>query len=157
MTAKQYLTGTLQIAFDELARSLEGVTARDSRWGARADWRRYPYGVGLDGSVAGIVHHVAAWKNVAADGLENGSFPSEESVRPPGPGWEGLLSWLHEGQARLVRILGGLTDADLEREMEFFGEAMPVHQILTLFIQHDSYHAGQINLLRQQMGHQFDE
>lgn len=159
MDLGNYLERQLGRGHRELAQSLEGVTAEEAGLGKRPSWRRYRFGTGLDGSIAGIVWHVAAWKHVIADGLEGGGFPDAEAVLPHGSGWSGLQEWLAAGHARLSRIFAENvpTEGWLERQVLLEGEILTIADLFTIVIEHDHYHAGQINLLRQQMGHTFAE
>src|SRR4051794_20917353 len=97
-----YLRNRLEHAYRELERSLDGVDAVEACWGADPRWSRYRHGAGLDGSIQGIVRHVAAWKHVVADGLDSRSdaFPDAEAVLPHEEGWAGLRAWLGSGQLR---------------------------------------------------------
>jgi uncharacterized damage-inducible protein DinB len=151
-----YLKGRMAHAYRQLSRSLEGLSEEDARRGADPEWRRYRFGFGLDGSIAGIAWHVAAWKHVAADGLEGGTFPDVEAVLPHGFGWPGVLEWVESGQARLVRVVEERPPEELERLVTLEGQTMPVYELLAHMIEHDHYHTGQIYMLRQQMGHTWD-
>lgn len=154
---KDYLHHRLTRGYRRLVRSLEGIPEDEARRGGNPSWRRYRFGTGLDGSIAGIVYHLAAWKHVAADGLEGGTFPDAEAVLPHGFGWTGLLDWLESGNARLLRALEELKPEDLDRTIVWEGHSMPVHELYSHMIEHDQYHTGQVYLLRQQMGHTFTE
>jgi uncharacterized damage-inducible protein DinB len=152
-TLRGHLEHRLGAGFRRMMEAIEGLDEAEATAGARADWRRYRWGVGLDGSVAGIVRHVAAWKQICATGLETGDYPDEEAVAPPAPGWTALREWLVDGQRRLEALLARLADADLGQTMPFAGESASIGMIFTHLLEHDFYHAGQINLLRQQRGH----
>ncbi len=147
-----YVSDRLGHAHRELGRSLEGVTEAEAWWGVDANWRRERFGVGLDGSIAGIVWHVAAWKHVIADGLEGGGFPDAEAVLPHDFGWSGMLEWLRSGHARMARLLEENSEREgwLETLVTLEGERLSVLEVLGIVIEHDHYHAGQVNLLRQQ-------
>lgn len=59
------------------------------------------------------------------------------------------IGWLREGQATLRRSVAGLQDADLPGlRMTNWGEQKETHWIIVAMIQHDLYHAGEINHLR---------
>src|SRR5207248_3757938 len=92
-----YLCKALARGFRELSRSLKGLSEEDAGRGADPGWRRYRHGAGLDGSIAGIVRHVAGWKHAVAAALESGACPPVESLSPPEPDWPGLLEWLESG------------------------------------------------------------
>jgi uncharacterized damage-inducible protein DinB len=129
------------------------VTEGQAREGGQADWRRYRWGSGLDGSIAGVVSHAALWKQNFAQGLETGEFPLETSLAPPGTDWETLQAWLAEGQARLERAFEGLSEAELAEPREWEGMTQPLTRLFSYLIEHDFYHAGQIELLRQIRGY----
>lgn len=158
MQLAEYLERQLGHAYRQLAKTLEGVTAGESGTSADPQWRRYRFGTGLDGSIAGIVWHVAAWKHVIADGLEGGGFPDADAVLPHGSGWAGLQEWLGAGHARLARVYTENAAAAgwLEHQVVLEGEPLTIAELFTIVIEHDHYHAGQVNLLRQQMGHRFE-
>jgi hypothetical protein len=145
----EHLTDRLGASYRQLERALAGVDEAAAGAGANPAWRRIRFGVGLDGSIAGIVYHVAAWKAIMAAGLEQGVFPSEGAVHPPASGWEGLLAWLAEGQARLVAALAARGPEGMEEEVILEGERMTVRLLFTHAMEHDQYHAGQVNLLQQ--------
>jgi uncharacterized damage-inducible protein DinB len=149
MTLFEHLQDRLRASFRQLERALAGLDAGAARAGADPAWRRDERGLGLDGSIAGIVRHLAAWKEVAAAGLETGVFPPAGEVGPGESGWEGLLAWLRAGHGRLASALESGGEARLAETVLFDGEPMTVALVLTHLIEHDQYHAGQVNLLRQ--------
>lgn len=140
-------------AYRRFQESLHGLTEAEAKAGARGDWRQYRFGTGLDGSIQGIVRHVATWKHAAAAGLASGTFPAAEGVLPEALSWASLLEALSAGHARLAAELARCTEEELDRPVTWEGHPMPVHVLLAHMIEHDQYHAGQINLLRQQLGH----
>jgi uncharacterized damage-inducible protein DinB len=140
-------------AFRRFLESLQGLSESEAGAGAQGDWRQYRFGTGLNGSIQGIVRHVATWKQAAAAGLASGTFPPAETVLPEALSWEALLEALAEGQTRLEAELARRTEEELESPVIWEGYPMPVHVLLAHMIEHDQYHAGQINLLRQQLGH----
>ena len=152
MTLLEYLRWRVPAAYRQLERSLVGVDAATATAGAQADWRRYRWGVGLDGSIAGIVFHLAAWKHAFADGLESGAIGTAGDPGPPDPCWADLVAWLGDGQQRLATHLAAMTPSDLDQPVFLEGVTMPFHELFTHMLEHDQYHAGQIFLLRQQRG-----
>src|SRR5215472_1379608 len=62
---------------------------------------------------------------------------------------EQATSWLREGQERLRASITALDDAELLRpRMTNWGELKETRWIIAVMIQHDLYHAGEINHLR---------
>lgn len=152
-TLRQHLAGQLSSAHRTLWKATEGLSAAQACEGAKPDWRRYRWGTGLDGSIAGIVCHAALWKHLFAAGLETGTFPREHDIAPPGTEWTTLREWLAEGQARLERAVEPLSEAALAEERDWEGHREPLARLLTFIIEHDVYHAGQVELLRQLRGY----
>jgi uncharacterized damage-inducible protein DinB len=150
---REHLRWQLRSGYRSVERAIEGLTEAQALEGAQSDWRRYRWGSGLDGSIAGIVWHLALWKQNFAQGLETGQFPAEESLKPPGTDWGSLISWLAEGQARLVAAVDRLSEAELAAPREWEGMTEPLARLLSFLIEHDFYHAGQIELLRQLRGY----
>lgn len=146
-----YLRERLEHAYRQLAQSLEGLDEDEARRGADPNWRRERYGTGLDGSISGMVRHLAVWKHVAAEGLRTGAFPDAETLQPARPGWDGLLEWLEQGHRGLSAALRHLSGEDLSRILSLEGQSLPIRTLLSILIEHDHYHAGQVNLLRQLM------
>lgn len=57
--------------------------------------------------------------------------------------------WLREGQERLRQSLAGLDDNELLRpRVTNWGELKETRWIIAVMIQHDLYHAGEINHIR---------
>jgi uncharacterized damage-inducible protein DinB len=148
----EHLKDRTGACYRQVIRSLEGLSEADARRGGDPHWRRYRYGTGLDGSVAGIVVHVAVWKHVAAGGVAAGEFAEAAEVRAPA-GWQDLLGWLEAGQRRLTHALENLDPAHFDDMVLWAGISLPLHRVFTHMLEHDQYHAGQIYLLRQQAGH----
>lgn len=147
----EHLCRRLAAGHRQLRRSLDGLPPGAAELGADPGWRRYRYGLGLDGSIQGIVRHVAAWKHAAAAGLSSGEFPDAGSLEVP-TGWDALLEWLDAGQQSLATGLAGTAPGGLARMLLWEGQELTVASVVTHLIEHDHYHAGQVNLLRQQRG-----
>ncbi|GAC1300100.1 MAG: hypothetical protein NVSMB27_40460 [Ktedonobacteraceae bacterium] len=59
------------------------------------------------------------------------------------------MGWLREGQERLRQSIAALDDAELLRpRMTNWGELKETRWIIAVMIQHDLYHAGEINHIR---------
>lgn len=141
-------------AYRHLLSSLAGVSAEQAVQGARADWRRYRWGIGLDGSIQGIVNHVAAWKHLCARAITTGAPVDEADVEALPESWPEALAWLDDANSRLCQATDSLSWAELCRRLTSEGE---IHWWLTILAEHDVYHTGQISLLRQLHGHALDD
>src|SRR5690242_7938298 len=140
-TLANHLRHRLRGAYHALERALEGVDDDRAIAGADPAWRRYRWGIGLDGSIAGIIWHVAVWKHVVAAGLETGAFPRENDAAPPASGWPELRRWLAAGHERLL-AQAPADDDSLARPIAFEGEEMPLADLFAHMFEHDQYHAG---------------
>ena len=115
------------------------------------DWRRVPPGGSR--SIRDIVQHVGGCKLM----YENHAF-GDAGLRWDHPLVDGgdalatVLSatdWLREGQRRLRQSLTGLDDSDLQTlRRTNWGELRETRWLIAVMIQHDLYHAGEINHIR---------
>ena len=121
-TLQEHLRRQLRGGFRAVSKAIAGLTEAQAGEGAQPGWRRHRWGSGLDGSVAGIIWHLALWKQNFAQGLGTGTFPAEESIAPPAAGWDALEAWLADGQARLEAAFESLSAADLAETREWEGE-----------------------------------
>jgi uncharacterized damage-inducible protein DinB len=135
-------------AYRRFEESLEGLSEEEAVLDTDPSWRRYEHGDGLDGSIRGIVRHVALWKQIAADGLASGVFP-EPSSRAWPEEWTALVAWLEEGQRRLIATAAEISPEALEEEVVWLGHRMSRATLIGNMTEHDQYHAGQVNLIRQ--------
>src|SRR5215218_3051988 len=123
--------------------NLRAVTPEDWEW-VPPDGRR---------SIRDIVQHVAGAKML----YHNHAF-GEANLPWDDPILEGAkvidnidsaVEWLREGQARLRESVATLDDAELLRpRRRFSGELAEARWLLSVTIEHDLYHAGEINHIR---------
>ena len=115
------------------------------------DWSGPP--PGGKRSIRDLVQHVGACKLM----YDNHAFGAAD-LRWGSPAVEGTgridsiaaaTEWLREGQARLRRSVAALGDADLIRVRKtHWGEMKETRWIVRTMIEHDLYHAGEINHVR---------
>lgn len=61
----------------------------------------------------------------------------------------GVMRWLREGHERLRESIAHLDDAEIERQRKAnWGEMRETRWLIAVMIQHDLYHAGEINHIR---------
>jgi hypothetical protein len=115
------------------------------------DWEWVPPGGRR--SIRDIVHHVGGCKfmyhnQAFGDGRMTWTDPRIEDPTPCAT-IESAVAWLREGQALVRAGLAALDDADLlglRRSPQ--GKLRETRWIIAIMIQHDLYHAGEINHIR---------
>ena len=104
-------------------------------------------------SVRDIVQHVGSCKmmyeNHAFGDATLGWEDPEVMGRDALEGADSAVAWLRRGHERLRSSVAGLDDEQLGRpRLTNWGEAKETRWIVAVTIQHDLYHAGEINHLR---------
>jgi uncharacterized damage-inducible protein DinB len=138
-----YLMGE---AFGMLMSNVQSVGDDDWDW-APAGARR---------TIRQIVAHVASSKHMYdhyafGEGVWTWTEPpfSDDAVFSPDRPISDLIAWLRDGHQRLIEHVQTLCDDDLPRPMRTnWGQMRPARWILSVMINHDAYHAGEVNHLR---------
>jgi uncharacterized damage-inducible protein DinB len=116
------------------------------------DWLWVP--VGGHRSIRDIVRHVGGCKFMYHDYAFGGASLTWEDPLVDGvdtlDSGVSAIAWLRAGQERLRRSIAALADdAELLRpRLTNWGECEQTRWIIAVMIQHDLYHAGEINHLR---------
>lgn len=124
------------------------------RTAAAEDWDWKPRGGAR--TIREIVGHVGACKymydnHAFGDGKLTWADPLVD--RPPEnrpkPSMQAVLAWVREGHRRLRDSVARLDDAELLKPRKTnWGERKETRWIISVMIEHDLYHAGEINHLR---------
>ena len=139
----------MERAFGESEHSLleNLASVRDESWAVVPE--------GGERSIRDIVAHVGMFKFMYANhGFDTGDLDYGEA--PASPGVERLVSvsaaieWLREGHEYLVGLIRGLgDDSELEAlRKAHWGGLVPTRHIVVTMIEHDVYHAGEVNRTR---------
>lgn len=135
--------------FHALRANLESV--RRDEWDVRpAGWSAAVFGTDPVLSIGEIVEHVAAAKFMYADRAFGDASVEWSDIEPPSREMDTMLGWLDDGHRALRVGLAALADdAELERERPAPWRA-PLRraQLISIVINHDLYHAGEINRQR---------
>ena len=117
-----------------------------------AMWQaRLPGSVRTIGSIA---VHVASCKVIYANhAFEDAQLTFDSPEAAPWPEFEApmaeTLDWLRTSQTALMAHVGGLTDDDLlVPRRANWGELRETRWLLAVLLQHDVYHAGEVNRMR---------
>jgi hypothetical protein len=137
-----------------LLEQMEGLSQEEALRDRRANWPGQRWGIGQDGSIAGIVYHVAAWKQMTLPQLTPGGkaltqeeFASE--MTPNREDWPGVVAWLRQIGAAWNAELARLPEPMFEEMRDWEGMTLTLGKIITEIIEHDIQHAAQIEYLRQ--------
>lgn len=133
--------------FVPLSAALEGLGALEAAW--------QPPGAG--NTIWQTVNHINYWNERMLFYMTDAPLPksitNDETFGEPGDpndsaGWAATLERTQQIADQLKSVLAELTDADLTRKLGSitFGESLPS------WLLHDSYHTGQIVLLRKLQG-----
>ncbi|MCC7363234.1 MAG: DinB family protein [Dehalococcoidia bacterium] len=109
---------------------------------------------GGERSICDIVLHVGGAKLMYDDhAFGAGELTWDSGLVNPWAGGgarrEHVLEWLTAAHQRLRGHIAALTDMQLaERRKAHWGESLPARWLISAVIQHDLYHAGEINHIR---------
>jgi uncharacterized damage-inducible protein DinB len=147
-SAPTYLIRATETRSRELLDAVEALSEEQAAYGRQPDWPTHEYHVGQDGSIAGIVHHLAAWKAVYVE-LLRGSNLEPADLSPPAPGFQGLVAWLRRVTADWLQECTALSDEQLEQPITVPGvsSGLTPCKMMSEMLEHDIEHLGQINYL----------
>ena len=143
--AVERLEALLRRSFDgENTQSLIGNLAN-----VRADdWDRVP--ANGERSIRRIFEHAAIAKHIYTKFLFSGERPAWSEVAAQRPAdIDALVAWAREGHAAFMAGMSGLQDGDLATmTTKWHGATDTTAEVISVMIQHDCYHAGEINHIR---------
>lgn len=143
-----------EYAFGELIQSLEGLTQEQA-------WAVLPPAedeyLHTDGSIQGVVLHIASGKwvygSISFRNTEIRWRDAADQIEIFEPSWTGALDYLTQGHAYWMASWATLTEEELDRDVPTnFATDRPAGQMIQMMNHHDSYHAGQIAILRYATG-----
>ena len=116
-------------------------------------WEALPEGGAR--TIRDIVRHVGMFKFMYANhGFRGGDLDYSDPPATPAPSRvasvEAAVSWLKEGHGYLAECIGELADdseLDVPRKAHW-GDVVPTRHLIVTMIEHDLYHAGEINRSR---------
>lgn len=117
------------------------------------DWNALPHGAKR--SIVDIVAHVGMFKFMyPGSAFRNREFDyGDDPVSPPKSrltNKETAIDWLRQAHAYLLDAFSELTDdAELdELRPAHRGDLLPTRRLMAIVLEHDTYHAGEINRTR---------
>ncbi len=127
------------------------ASVRPEEWDVRpSGWTVEEFGSQPELSIRELVLHVAGPKYMYADRAFGDATLEWEDIKLPSLDTESVLAWLDEGHQKLVDGLAALHD---DAELEVMRQApwrtpMRREQLISIVINHDVYHSGEINRQR---------
>lgn len=139
-----------------LLAEIEGLSVQEALRFRRDDWPDHRWGIGQNGSIAGIVYHVAAWKQLTlpfllpgGQGLTRADF--DPTTVPSPDDWKGICAWLRQIGEEWNSTLETLPEGAFEENREFEGATFTLAGFVVEMVEHDLQHMAQIEYLRQRL------
>lgn len=154
MRIVEVLRDDAEYGFREFRLALEGVTEKQA-WAVLPNLG--PDYLHTDATIHGLVHHCAGNKKVYGSiffrQTEYRWSDLYEFTKSIEPDWAKALAFLDEAHAYWMDSWAGLTDSDLELMVPTnFKTDRKAFEMIRMVSQHDSYHAGQIAMIRYGVG-----
>ena len=153
-TLATFLKRRAERSFIALLKHLEGLTEEEALFHRDARWPDQPWGIGQNGSIAGIAYHVAAWKQMTLPVFAPGGRPLtreefDSGAAPAPDDWTGITVWLKQIGTTWNAALAALPESAFDETREWEGRPLPLASFVVEMYEHDIQHASQIEYLRQ--------
>ena len=135
--------------FHSLLQNLEDVS--DEEWGTRpAGYSSEVFGDQPELSIADLVRHVGGAKLMWTNHSFGDRTLTWGEVRPPSEDRGAVMGWLNDAHAGFAAAVAALEDdAELAVDrMAHWGRPLRTQAIVSIVINHDLYHSGEINRQR---------
>lgn len=153
-TLATYLKRRAERSYRYFLEQAEDWTPEEALRDRKPDWPDHEWGIGQNGSVAGIVYHVAAWKQMTLPlfqpgGTTRGREEFDAASAPAPDDWPGILVWLKQAGTAWNAELAALPEAAFDETCDWFGTPMALAKLVTEMHEHDIQHGAQLEYLRQ--------
>ncbi len=153
-TLAAFLKYRAEHSYSYLLKQVDGVTTEEALSHIESGWPDHKWGIGQNGSIAGIVYHVAAWKQMTLPIFRPGGRPMtrEEFDQEEAPlleDWQGVQAWLKQVGMAWSAELAGLPEDTFDTTRLWEGHELSVASFVVEMYEHDIQHAAQIEYLRQ--------
>lgn len=153
-TLATFLKKRTERSYRNLLQQIQGLSTEEALAGSRSNWPDHRWGVGQNGSIAGIVYHVAAWKQMALPLFEPGGRPLsreefDTDVAPAPDDWLGIQAWLKQVGMAWNAEVAALSEEAFDLTITWDGFSFTLAKFVAEMYEHDIQHASQIEYLRQ--------
>ncbi len=154
-TLATFLKYRAERSYAYLLQQIESLTEAEALAGSRPDWLDHRWGIGQNGSIAGIVYHVAAWKQMtlplfSPEGKPMSREEFEPDLAPALDDWQGIQAWLKQVGMAWNVSLAELPAEEFDATRTWDTTTLTVAKFVVEIYEHDIQHAAQIEYLRQQ-------
>lgn len=155
-TLLEFLKAESQKAYQNFKKQIVGLSEEQAFRYAHPHWPNHPWGIGQNGSIAGIVYHVAAWKECLLPALSSrqGFSPAQvaDKLPPLYSSWSTISTWYERVGQEWCSQLSAVQEPELDSLCAFpEEEAIPLYKLIKEIMLHDVQHASQIEYLRQRI------
>ncbi len=152
----EFLRRRSERSFRLLLSEIAGLTERDVFQFRTDNWPDHRWGVGQDGSISGIVYHVAAWKQLTLPIFEPGGRPLtraefDAAAAPRRDNWPAIESWLRLVGEEWNARLNDLPDDEFDSTRNWEGVMLPLSSFAVEMLEHDIQHTSQIAYIKQRI------
>jgi hypothetical protein len=152
----EFLRKRSEQKFRAFLKEIEDLTPEQALRFAEPNWPDHRWGIGQNGSIAGIVYHVAAWKQMTLPLLSpTGRALSRQEfdtgAAPAANDWPGLIAWYRQAGEAWNRQMALLPDEEFDAKRQWEGATLTVAALIVEIMEHDIQHASQIEYLRQRI------
>ena len=154
MTRKEMLKKRLEETYSgsryhSFLASLKGVSEEMARW-KPARYKGFPH---MDGSILNLAYHTAGDKSVLiSTAFGDGSVTWEQvkaRFEAMGADLAAARTLAEQGHRLVLQTLEDLPDEDLDAARPYYGgKTHSAYALFSIIAEHDLYHAGQINYVR---------
>ena len=153
-TLVRYLAHRAIKSYIALLSEIDGIDSPTALRYSDPYWPDHRWGVGQNGSIAGIVYHVAAWKQMTLPLFEAGGRPHtreefDATSAPDAADWPEIVDWLKRVGAAWNARMQALTEAEWNTCRDWEGHPMPITSFVSEMMEHDVQHASQIAYIKQ--------
>ncbi len=144
-------------AMKEFLKQMTRTTFRQANLFAQQNWPAHGWGIGQNGSIAGIVVHVTAWKEFTLPVLQgNTQMPPTHSIMqwptPNTANWKQTRQWAAKTADEWQQAVEQLQDSDWQREVLWENDyKITLGNLVDEILEHDIQHAAQIEYLLQRI------
>lgn len=154
MSRHNYLKARLEEAFrlspyHSFEASLRGVSEEDAKW-TPPHYKGFPH---MNGSIVNLAYHTGGDKHVLMScSFGDGSITwrtVEKQFEEMGGDLAAVRRLAEDGHELVIQTLALQDEHDLEMQRPYYGgKSFTTFEVFTIVAEHDIYHAGQINYVR---------